>query len=669
MAFNLQEYILFRTEVGRELFNAEVDNNFKMVANPWTVERVYEEGNIVYHPVQIVPETGDTPTGGNEQQLAWWRAKQRTTRGVFDIAQWDLIGGIGNIDAIIDTVTAFGRILVNSTDPAILNSGNNVLLQAQNPNDIFRLIAGTGITLLHDTNTNSIQINAPGSTGEANVGQNIGTGEDVYAGKTGVTLQFRGFSAVNTGSSILSVSTTSNNIQYQVNEGAIDLQNLNNGSPTLNMLSDINAPSPNNLDILQFNSGTGEWNSTSISGINTNIYNTNGTLTTNRIVLLGGNNLSIWDSSSAHTAGGNINIGPHRIPQTAASNTASGAGTGQVCAFLDVSQGYLTAASGSQIRFFRDSATLEDGRIWHNPVNEGDLRIQNNGDIWITSGATNSSSGGGNVILDPFVATSSPGFRLPGVSSGGIGAVLSTGAFFVGTSQSSGEINNRIRTNVYRGLSISYEESGTSPIRTATSTSDSITKPILFYLNSNGPSSTPTSGGGIIFAIGSDPIGGSVANDIKLFIKQNGLLRAYEYGSGTFESLNPAYMLGVDANGRHQEISKQTINGFPIVIGTDTLDTGNSYEFKEADAGKLVTLQDSNPITLEIPDSGISSTITVGTRVEYWTAGSGAVTIVAGSGVTLLSRGNRFTSAGTNAIFSITKVRTNIYVVTGDVIT
>jgi len=32
MAFNLKEYIIYRTEVKRELFNGEVDDNFKAVA-------------------------------------------------------------------------------------------------------------------------------------------------------------------------------------------------------------------------------------------------------------------------------------------------------------------------------------------------------------------------------------------------------------------------------------------------------------------------------------------------------------------------------------------------------------------------------------------------------------------------------------------------------------
>ena len=38
MAFNLKEYIIYRNEVKRELFNGEVDENFKAVANPWRSE-------------------------------------------------------------------------------------------------------------------------------------------------------------------------------------------------------------------------------------------------------------------------------------------------------------------------------------------------------------------------------------------------------------------------------------------------------------------------------------------------------------------------------------------------------------------------------------------------------------------------------------------------------
>ena len=50
---DLQEYIKFRTELGRELFNSEVDDNFKMVSNPWSATRQYVEGNIVYKEIPL----------------------------------------------------------------------------------------------------------------------------------------------------------------------------------------------------------------------------------------------------------------------------------------------------------------------------------------------------------------------------------------------------------------------------------------------------------------------------------------------------------------------------------------------------------------------------------------------------------------------------------------
>ena len=112
-SFNLQEYILFRTEIKRELTNNEVDTNFKMVANPWEDTRIYEIGNIVYHPVIV----DDPSTTGLDQVLAWWRPNVRTTQGVFDTFQWDMIGGIGSGNINIQGANSFGKIKVNSTAP------------------------------------------------------------------------------------------------------------------------------------------------------------------------------------------------------------------------------------------------------------------------------------------------------------------------------------------------------------------------------------------------------------------------------------------------------------------------------------------------------------------------------------------------------------------------
>ena len=134
MAFNLKEYILFRTEIKRELTNAEVDTNFQMVSNPWVTTRTYEEGNIVYHPVIV----DDPTTTAEDTVLAWWRANKRTTRGTFVTTEWDIIGGIGSGTLNLQGADSFGKINVNSTAATgALQTGTNALLQASIPNDTF----------------------------------------------------------------------------------------------------------------------------------------------------------------------------------------------------------------------------------------------------------------------------------------------------------------------------------------------------------------------------------------------------------------------------------------------------------------------------------------------------------------------------------------------------
>ena len=136
-SFNLQEYILFRTEIKRELTNGEVDTNFQMVSNPWVTTRIYEIGNIVYHPVIV----DDPATTGEDQVLAWWRSNIRTTQGVFDTSQWDMIGGIGSGNINIQGANSFGKIRVNSTAATgTLSTGNDAFVNSLNPNDTFNFI-------------------------------------------------------------------------------------------------------------------------------------------------------------------------------------------------------------------------------------------------------------------------------------------------------------------------------------------------------------------------------------------------------------------------------------------------------------------------------------------------------------------------------------------------
>lgn len=262
MSFNLKEYILYRTEVNRELFNAEVDTNFKMVANPWVPSRVYEEGNIVYHTVNV-----ENVTGG-ESALGWWRANKRTTQGSFNISEWDLVGGIGTGTINITPEPGFGRIVVNYTGSATWQAGSNITLNSATPNDVLNLVAGSGMSLQYDQSTNSIRFINTGSLGEINHGENIGTGIAVYAGLSGTNLKFRGFDLTQTTSSALSISldAVNNNILYGLNEGLIGIQNLNSGNPTLDLLTDVSyVGAPANNDILQWNSSTNSWQNVSLA--------------------------------------------------------------------------------------------------------------------------------------------------------------------------------------------------------------------------------------------------------------------------------------------------------------------------------------------------------------------------------------------------------------------
>ena len=322
-SFNLQEYILFRTAIKRELTNGEVDTNFQMVSNPWVTTRVYEIGNIVYHPVIV----DDPSTTGEDQVLAWWRSNVRTTQGVFDTSQWDMIGGIGSGNINIQGANSFGKINVNSTAATgTLSTGNDALITSLNPNDTFNFIAGAGMQLQYNIASRSIVVvnTLASNPGEINIGENIGQGvgyQNVYAGKVGVNLQFNGFQSTNTtnvAGNALTISTNvgQNNIEYNFNEAHINLAALNNGAAMISMLSDVAGIVPNALDILQW-SGT-VWTPVPLSAIgNNNIYGFNGTIgSTNRIVTLSSN------------AGGNLQW--NRLDGTGINFPNTGANTHQL---------------------------------------------------------------------------------------------------------------------------------------------------------------------------------------------------------------------------------------------------------------------------------------------------------------------------------------------------
>ena len=382
MAFNLQEYILFRTEIKRELTNAEVDTNFQMVSNPWVDSRVYEIGNIVYHPVIV----DDPATTGEDQVLAWWRANIRTTQGVFDTSEWDMIGGIGSGNINIQGANSFGKINVNSTSATgPLQTGTNALITSVNPNDTFNLIAGAGMQLQYNVGSKSIVLVNTGSTGEANTGANIGLGvgqQDIYAGMSGTTLDFYGLQATNTGGAALTISTNlvQNNVEYNFDEGLVNLAAINSGAPLITMLSDVSAVPPNVTDVLQW-TGT-VWSPTSLASLgNQNIYSVNGNIAAqNRIVSL--NSLSGYLSFDRLSAtGGDIGFSNAAADHLMRINIDSAGGTSAIQYSANLLAKWFTGYYGTDGSFGINQTALSGLQL-------DALSISTNNELYIPQIAT-----------------------------------------------------------------------------------------------------------------------------------------------------------------------------------------------------------------------------------------------------------------------------------------
>lgn len=100
----------------------------------------------------------------------------------------------------------------------------------------------------------------------------------------------------------------------------------------------------------------------------------------------------------------------------------------------------------------------------------------------------------------------------------------------------------------------------------------------------------------------------------------------------------------------------------PISINAQT---GTSYTLVLSDAYNAVSLTNSSAITLTVPPDSSVGFLT-GTFVEFHQGGAGAVTVAAGSGVTVNSRGSRTTTTGQYAIAGLRKTAANTWILTGD---
>jgi len=94
--------------------------------------------------------------------------------------------------------------------------------------------------------------------------------------------------------------------------------------------------------------------------------------------------------------------------------------------------------------------------------------------------------------------------------------------------------------------------------------------------------------------------------------------------------------------------------------------TGTSYTLQASDAGALVTLSNSGAITLTVPPSVFSA----GQVIDIQQINTGAVTLSAGSGVTITSTGATAAAPKTRAQYSgasIVCTASNTFTVFGDI--
>tara|TARA_Y100000389_G_scaffold204969_1_gene261397 strand:+ start:4438 stop:8400 length:3963 start_codon:yes stop_codon:yes gene_type:complete len=83
----LEEFIKLRTEQTRELTHLELDRNLQYVANPWSPDRRYLKGMVIYY------SDSSTQSGSGISGLSWFRSNvDHGPSAIFDPADWDPIG-------------------------------------------------------------------------------------------------------------------------------------------------------------------------------------------------------------------------------------------------------------------------------------------------------------------------------------------------------------------------------------------------------------------------------------------------------------------------------------------------------------------------------------------------------------------------------------------------
>ncbi|MFN3749240.1 MAG: hypothetical protein ACK4SJ_11195 [Sphingorhabdus sp.] len=94
---------------------------------------------------------------------------------------------------------------------------------------------------------------------------------------------------------------------------------------------------------------------------------------------------------------------------------------------------------------------------------------------------------------------------------------------------------------------------------------------------------------------------------------------------------------------------------------------GAAYTAQLIDRYRYLRFTSGAAVTFTIPPEA-DVNFPIGSLLEFEQAGDGVVTVAAGAGVTLISRGNAFATAGKYASAQLKKVDANIWTVIGDVV-
>jgi hypothetical protein len=94
--------------------------------------------------------------------------------------------------------------------------------------------------------------------------------------------------------------------------------------------------------------------------------------------------------------------------------------------------------------------------------------------------------------------------------------------------------------------------------------------------------------------------------------------------------------------------------------------TGTAYTLVLADADKIVTMTNAGASTLTVPQNS-DAAIPIGSIVEVTQLGAGLVTLAAGTGATIVSKGGALKMAQ-NATVRLRKISTNGWAASGDII-